>query len=756
MRFIIEFVRGQMKGNRKHVMAIAVSLLVATVFLTALLGIFETFYHYELSRALSRSGNWHLAVKSPVDYAERQRLSLNANVETLMLETIERASVDSKNIDIIVKAYDATYFKEMPVNHLVSEGRMPLSSDEMAIGRDLKSEYRLGDTIVLGNGVSKRVVGFIEELYHDKAQAYVGIGFIDSDYLGPAAVSIKLLKPRSAYDFMDALEVEAVPNTRLLSLYLSFSKTHSDAIDYEALRMPIVFALIIVLVLSIFVYLIKNAYAVGLQSKIQLIGLLRSAGATYRQVKWCYYMEMLLIAALVAPFGVLLGYGLIVLLFNALELIPIVFSVKTVLVTLILAVITCLLSARGPLRQIKNTLVIENLKNGNEQFAQKNRGLRFKSIFTEMGYNAFMYRKKSYRSAIISFTLVLMLLGAMMTVLSANALKNSAVEPAQFLDASYSIRRGVLPDKALIKALREVEGVASMNLYSGYVMTLNGQSFYLVGLEETLFAQNFPEAMAGTGVLLKGQSLGGAYDQALIGDNRVTFKTYDEGTPLSQQLWMVQKYDAVGVVPMSQYGDLIDQLSDENRERAQYLSIDVELTDKSVPAVDAFHEKIWSLLKKTYSENVLEVTFWHSVRESAIQMQAIIRNTLLAITGLVFFVGVINVFTSVLMTFHMRQKEFAAMFSLGMPKREMKRLLFRESLFLASFPIVLSIPFGILFTGLYLKVAQTTWIPYLKSFPYGYGLSVYALVYLCVFLAYQMGYRKISKMNVPATLRQLL
>lgn len=139
-------------------------------------------------------------------------------------------------------------------------------------------------------------------------------------------------------------------------------------------------ALVCTIVVVASALLIRNAFAISVTQRTRQFGLLSSAGATARQLRGLVLREALTIDVIAIPLGLLMGYlGSVVVLTAAREAImgglssgvegvafSVVLSPALVLIAVVLALVTTLLSAWGPARRAARMTAVDAIRSSRD------------------------------------------------------------------------------------------------------------------------------------------------------------------------------------------------------------------------------------------------------------------------------------------------------------------------------------------------------------------------------------------------------
>lgn len=148
-----------------------------------------------------------------------------------------------------------------------------------------------------------------------------------------------------------------------------------ESFDFENPNIKIIFGiasvvLFVIVLMSIFC--IKNSFMISMTEKLKLYGMLRSIGATKRQLKKSVLLEGFLLAIVGIPIGIILGMLLIYLLFIGMNMIvgeyyfenmkylEVYLSWMPIWVATFLSMINIYFSSNGAIRKLKRLFQLKH------------------------------------------------------------------------------------------------------------------------------------------------------------------------------------------------------------------------------------------------------------------------------------------------------------------------------------------------------------------------------------------------------------
>lgn len=298
--------------------------------------------------------------------------------------------------------YDQNAMKNLAENNLV-EGRLPQNTEEVLIEYGNTMED-IGDVITqtLENGETKEytVVGIIEP-YNNISDPNEVIALINREALKPEdEVDITLLSYNvnqiysDYYDIYYQLDSYITSTGSILDQKVQYNKTlleYEGAMDYTSDFQKSIYTLegvfigIVVICSAIFIYSIIN---ISVVERKKYFGILKSIGATAKQMRRSVRVELLIILLIALPLGILIAIGLdfalVTILNNALpelatsysavlsifeENQQIIFAIplSSIVTAIIIVVATVYLSSMIPIRKTTWSQAITLIKQNKEK-----------------------------------------------------------------------------------------------------------------------------------------------------------------------------------------------------------------------------------------------------------------------------------------------------------------------------------------------------------------------------------------------------
>lgn len=484
MKLLFGYTLDHIKRSRRSSLSIMVAILMAATMLSALCGFLYNVYADNLSLILRETGNWHGELYDSTRGSELPAIESFDSVEAILIKgDWKTAQIDDPRRDYLAwRDANAAYWESMPEGDIaILEGRAPGAPGEIALSKQYFEHHpqlTMGDTITLplgdrmdGDGtviapqrvtepgehfvqtgqVVLTVVGKLDVATSGTVPAYTALGYLAPEEILPddeLTIYFRFHNIRDTYRELEkiAVAVGYQPdeygnymlryNTDYLARMGVLSPRQTGLLPkLLTAQMPLMFAVIGLLAVSLFVLIIHNAFAMSCSARLSQLGIFASVGATPKQIKGSAQLEALLLTAVPLPLGLVLGQGAVWVYIDYANRVatpgyaePMTFVVgwQSVLPAILLTGLTVWWSALIPARKICRMSPIEAIRQGGaERLKKPNRFsiARFGGLFGlpgELAANALQARKKSYRAAVVSLVLSFLVLASLFCINSAS------------------------------------------------------------------------------------------------------------------------------------------------------------------------------------------------------------------------------------------------------------------------------------------------------------------------------------------------
>ncbi|MCI6466486.1 MAG: ABC transporter permease [Faecalicatena sp.] len=528
MKILREYVWDSLRRNKRTSLAIMTALFLMTTLMSCFCGFVYTMWTDAIALSVNENGNWHGELFDTTKGSDLEQVKNYASVSAVMIKgnwEVAKLSDTGKRNYLLSRGANAEYWNSMPEKKLVTDGRLPENENELAVSKqyfDDHPDVSLGDELTLPVGqriyqgqVCKetdafhenedfrqtgtrtyRLVGIMDVTTSSSVPAYTAMSFLDEKKIKPEddlTVYLRFNSIRSTYKELPAL-AESIGyekdeygkyllryNVDLLTKYAVLPPEQITSIDNLAiLSVPLMFLILAVLLISVFVIVIHNAFALSANEKLAQLGTLAGIGASPKQIKAAVSSEALILLLPPLPLGLFCGWLLDAKLFDLINAnndigrsapdIVMSFGLPAVLPAILLSAITAWLSARIPAKKVAKMMPVEALRHTETLKGKKIRRSRISGRFGisgELASNALTARRKSYRTATISLCLSFVLLTGFLYITTAQEAA-SEVYRAQNNQKGHillSISDGREPEQKALDEMKKVPGIASYVFY---------------------------------------------------------------------------------------------------------------------------------------------------------------------------------------------------------------------------------------------------------------------------------------------------
>ena len=573
-------------------------------------------------------------------------------------------------------------------------------------------------------------------------------------------------------------------------------------------------AILIVIVTSVFC--IRNSFVISLTEKMKLYGMMSSIGATKKQRKRLVYGEALLLGCIGIPLGILCGtlatyivvkcIGNLMITVLGVELVY-VFSVPAVVAGVALAAVTLYFSAGKAAREAAKVSPIVAIR-GNKMIRIRAKELRTPKIFNRLfgvggaiAYKNLRRARVKYRTTVISIVVSVGVFIAMVTFTQLGFQASSIY----YKDVPYQIQLSVYSEENFKEATR----ITQMDGVKQYEILRRGEM--LVKVSDipftTQYLQYIPEIVKENSEL--------SFMMASIGDAEYEAyckklglspdKVKDKGILIADYL----SYEkggkrATGMKYEYKSGDMIHgltpkMLDDNDNNNSNWAAnlgenkqVDIEIAIQTNERPMGLHDT-----NKTSVEGIIVVSDeWmknhqcyampyellniylqcdnpdeiqknfeneasfarynlNNLKQEYEENRSMIVLFSIFLYGFIIvisLVGITNIFNTITTNMELRSREFAMLKSIGMTKKEFRKMVWLESVFYGIKSLLIGIPIGIVLSVCFYK-AFSEGMEMSYQLPYGGILIAIAAVFVLLFATTQYSMNKINRKNIVETIQ---
>ena len=842
-----------LKLNRKRTIVTIIGIMLSVALITAVASMYASGIKSLIKYETIIKGDFHTAFYN-VPTSDVDKFVNNRNIEKLNItEGLGYAKIDSKNEDkpyAYLKGFTKDALNNLSVR--LVKGRLPENTNEIVIPTHLKTngrlDLKLNDSITLevgkridskGSELSQsdkyqntageqlvemqtktyKIVGIIERpatnIEYYTAPGYTFITYIDSKNLsGNVDIYAKFTKDgvknwdktianilgvsqvlfRKVYN----QEIESEKLTEQLKKTYMFDM-NKYLIDLET--NPIsstsmgdlgkVLAIVIVIIVFTSIFCIKNSFDISITEKIRQYGMLRSIGATKKQIKRNVFYEATILGLIGIPLGIILGclatYILIIIsnyyLTDVIQTgfkLELVFSTYAILVAIILGIITIYFSALKSATRASKVSEIDSIRNSaNLKISSKKiKSPKYiKKLFGIGGVISFKNlkrNKKKYRTTIISITVstfVFIALYSFMELAFQNV--NNELKVSDF---NISLSTNAINDYSYSKFLKTVNlsGVEDYAILRNSELSFTGSHSSKEYLEYfgtkkendaeediTIFAigkKQYDKYIKSLGLNYEDiKDKGILFDKQYItsydkNNNRITknirvydFNKGDVITSTNNQLNLeIGAISSIGPNLLKNLSNSYLIISDEMFDKiAKTNNLDIYYkasnADKLQDELDSYlNGESYNIDNKEENVRIMNNLF------------TLIAIFLYGFIIVISLIGITNIFNTITTNMELRKQEFAMLKSIGMTSKEFKRMIRLESLFMGIKSLLFGILIGIILSYL-IYLSSDSDIPY--KLPIVAIIISILVVFILITLIMKYSLNKINKQNTIETIR---
>ncbi len=557
-------------------------------------------------------------------------------------------------------------------------------------------------------------------------------------------------------------------------------------------------AIVIAIIIFTSVFCIKNSFDISITEKIKQYGMLRSIGATKKQIKRNVFYEATILGLIGIPLGLLSGifasYVLIIVsnyflgdFFSDLLHLHFEFSLLAIVVAIGLGIVTIYLSALKSARKASKVSPIDSIRNSAD-IKMKSKKLKIPKIIKKIfgiggviSYKNLKRNKRKYRTTTISIAVSVLTFVALSSFMQFAFSTLEKEVPMNGANIELSLSIDTKEDYELARSTTQLNHVVQYSVTEGLYLDIENAKFnpkyaevLNIDLDEeesygsgiivvTLDDDSYQEYLKKIHFTPKDKKQGILMDMRdfTICDNNDECKNYhmrefafEEGDTLDFTSTRDQKFSIeVGKVteevpfgyPKYSNSEMLIIPSElyYQYEPYRYLNIYYEADD-----ADALQDEIEMVLKdrEYYLDNVDQS---YRMMKSLFTLVGIFLYGFIIVISLI---GITNIFNTITTNMELRKQEFAMLKSIGMTKKEFSRMIELESIFMG----VKSLFFGISI-GLGLSYLIYHYLVEESGYPYQFPLLAIIIAIIAVFLLISCLMRysmhKIQKQNTIETIR---
>ncbi len=846
-------------------LSVALITAVATMYTSAIKSMveFETnqkgefhvaFYDVDvkdLSSIKNNKGVDKIYVTSNIGYAKMDR-SKNQDKPYVYLKGFTKDSLEGLSVKIIEGRLPENENEILIPNHLKTNGRVELKVGDtisLDVGRRISDTNELfqGDPYKVDNGEriidtttkTYKIVGSIERPT-SSIEPYSAPGYTFITYLADDKVAdtVDVFAKFNQFGSSNYLKVTAdilgiddnvlakmndVTNmteeeTNRLVLELSKAKYVVDINEYlillennplkERNMRGVAGAVAIVLIIIVFasVFCIKNSFDISITEKIKQYGMLKSVGATQKQIRKNVLYEGTILGLIGIPLGLLLGFAasyILIILSNIFlkgivaDDLKLVFSFSglSVLVSCVLGIVTIYLSSLrsaskaakvSPILSIRNSAEI---KIGSRKLKTPFYIKKLFGIGGAISHKNFKRNKKKYRTTILSIIAsVSIFIGISYFIDGVFKEVDHAIAKYDYnVAASINLNHvdPELTDRMLSTTSLEYIDDYAVERYGEFniINPIYTDKYIEINRNKVKNNQEYVEENEKIYVMTLGdyqyrkylEKLNLDYDEfqdkAILYSGNEGVINLDENN--KEKVMYAEKYSYKSGDIINIYGNDVNNPNNitignvnkikpfGNRARETILIVSDKMFDKIAPDgnknITIYYQssnanKLQDQIEGVMGENNYDL---ENVEEKAKMVNNIYILIAIFVYGFIIvisMIGITNIFNTITTNMSLRKREFAMLKSVGMTTKEFRKMIRMESIFIGVRTLIFGVPIGVVISYLIYSVMVADKV-------YGFDLPIAAIlisivvVYLLITILMNYSMNKINKENIIETIK---
>ena len=543
--------------------------------------------------------------------------------------------------------------------------------------------------------------------------------------------------------------------------------------------------------------MIHHAFAATMTNRIHQLGILKSVGATRRQIRKALTNEVFVLSLPAIVIGNIVGIGL-TWMFMAFIItstaslrdynLAFVYHPIVFLGSFVFSVLTALISAWIPAKKLSRITPLDAIRYGNEPVIKRVKKYRIHSavfgIYGELARKSLYARRKAMRIGTLSIFFAMF---SCISLLNMFGISNLSTEKTYFdrFKNNWDFLVTTEADsysKALLNDIRNIEGVENCIVHKRVSSNTQIPREYLSNEVQKLGLENLNSSfvISDTGsynvkipiYILDDNSFekyrGEKTDVNVIAVNIIWDSIHSERTNRQYVPFLNADKEILldlegTTIPIKGFVDELPVLREALEQYALSLVVSENYYTSlgyNLDAAEAFYtikaedknqydrikEEIQQLLL-AYPDYVFEGRI--EEYENELEIQKGFRMLIYAFTGLLTCIGLANIFESTLGQIYQRKREFARYFAVGLTPKGAAKILAWEAVIVALRPIFFTIVINIPLMAIMLNAGGITAQEFVtKRLPLIPAIALFVAVIGFVGLAYYLGGKKICNMNL--------
>lgn len=545
------------------------------------------------------------------------------------------------------------------------------------------------------------------------------------------------------------------------------------------------------------IMMIHHAFAATMTNRIHQLGILKSVGATRRQIRNALTNEVIVLSLPSIIMGNIIGIGLgwafmafIISSTTKLRDYTLTFTYSPIvfLGSLSFSILTAAISAWIPAKKLSKMTPLDAIRYGNEPVIKRVKRYRIQSaifgIYGELARKSLYARRKAMRIGTLSIFLAVF---SCVSLLNMFGISNLSTEKTYFDRFKNNwdfliTTEGDTYSKDLLENIRNTEDVTSCivhrivtssTLIPNEYLSDEVQKLELEKLNSSFSADETKAYNTKVPIYILDNSSfekyrGETIDANVIAVNIIWDSINSERTDrqyvpfLNSNKEIILNVDGISI-PVEGFAQTLPVLRESLEQyslslvmsESYHTSLGFNLTaDETIYTIKIADESKSDVVEDRLQQLLVtypEYNFESRVEEHAneLEIQRGLRMLIYAFTGVLTCIGLANIFASTLGQIHQRKREFARYFAVGLTHKGAAKILTWEAVIVALRPILWTVVINIPLMIIMLNAGGISAKEFIaKRLPVIPAISLFVAVVGFVGLAYYLGGKKICNMNL--------
>lgn len=435
MNIFKEYVKGDIKNNRKNYNSTRITIFLAVLILSTFAsGVFSYFKSF-MDMPVDNMGRSQFKIISPISSQDANNLVSNRNIKKV-------GFFNTKEIEEGFGSKDKTKLFKMDDNAMstmefsLKEGKLPkdgqvMISDDMAkeIGRNLGDNVEIEDKTYYISGIYYNTIHGYQNLYNIYLNVSQKVLLESGQELSPFIWYKNIYRTYSlSEEIMNNLETKDLTygyNDLYLDRSFVIDPEKNLLKDYSS---HVLIVILFIILIILFYSIIINLFFVQEAKSIVEYSKLKSIGATNKDISKIIRLKIMYISQIPIVLGILLSLGLVKILFLTINLVDKYFSgekdiysiymyldvkldFRFILFLYILSFLIIYIGTKKPIKKLKKNSILDGLKGNIRDKNYKKQDLKYtRNIEKDLSKQFYKNSKYNFRFTGITFKIGFLLM----------------------------------------------------------------------------------------------------------------------------------------------------------------------------------------------------------------------------------------------------------------------------------------------------------------------------------------------------------